>query len=74
MAASTIQQIFELAVRHHQAGRLQEAEQLYRQILAQYPRNADALHNLGVIAHQVGKINLAVNLIRQSVAIKPDFA
>jgi tetratricopeptide (TPR) repeat protein len=73
MAASAIQQNFDLAVRHHQAGRLQEAEQLYRQVLAQDPRNADALHYLGVIAYQVGKIDLAVDLIRQAIAIKPDF-
>ena len=35
------------AVRHHQAGRLIDAEQLYRQILAINPRHADSLHLLG---------------------------
>ena len=30
----TIQQAFELALQHHQAGRLADAEAIYRQILA----------------------------------------
>jgi len=73
MAELTIQQTFDLAVRHHQAGRLQEAEQLYRQILAQKPGHADAIHLLGVIAYQTGHNDDAVDLIRQAVALKPDF-
>jgi len=32
------------AVKHHQAGNLGEAEQLYRKILQAEPRHADALH------------------------------
>ena len=55
MSQLTIQQAFDLAVRHHQAGHLQQAEQLYRQILAQQPGHADALHMLGLIAHQLGR-------------------
>ncbi|HEY9183290.1 MAG TPA: tetratricopeptide repeat protein, partial [Gammaproteobacteria bacterium] len=33
-----------LAHEHHQAGRLQQAEQLYRSILETDPDNADANH------------------------------
>ena len=42
-----------IGLQHHQAGRLQAAEQIYRQILAVEPNHADAIHLLGVIAHQV---------------------
>lgn len=38
------------AVVHHQAGRLQEAEKLYRAILQAQPNHPDANHNLGVLA------------------------
>ena len=42
------------AVAHHQAGRLSEAEDLYRAILQAQPGQPDANHNLGVLAAQVG--------------------
>jgi predicted O-linked N-acetylglucosamine transferase (SPINDLY family) len=73
MSQLTIRQSLELAVRHHQAGQLQQAEQLYRQILAQQPKNADALHFLGLIAHQVGQNGHAVDLIRQALALDPKY-
>jgi predicted O-linked N-acetylglucosamine transferase (SPINDLY family) len=72
MAQLTIQQTFDLAVQHHHAGRLQEAEQLYRQILAQRPEHADAMQNLGIIAHQVGRNDAAVDLIRRVIALSPN--
>ncbi len=74
MTQLTIQQGFDLALQHHQAGRLQDAEQLYRQILARQPGHADALHLLGVIAYQVGRKDAAVDLIRQAILIKPNYA
>jgi predicted O-linked N-acetylglucosamine transferase (SPINDLY family) len=67
----TIQQAFETAHAHHQAGRLAEAEAIYRQILAAEPRNADALHYLGVVAYQTGRNELAVRLMQEAVALAP---
>jgi tetratricopeptide (TPR) repeat protein len=52
----------------HQAGRLNEAEGLYRQILAVDPNHADGLHLLGVMAHQRGYPELAVDLIGKAIA------
>ena len=69
-----IQQAFELAVQHHQTGRLAEAEAIYRQILAVQPRHAGALHLLGVLAHQTRRNDVAVDLIRQAIAIVPENA
>jgi protein O-GlcNAc transferase len=56
------------AVRHHQAGRLNEAERLYREVLQADPRHADALHFLGVLAHQAGRNDVAVDLIDKAIA------
>jgi Tfp pilus assembly protein PilF len=67
-------QTFDLALRHHQAGNLQQAEELYRQILAADSNHVDALHLLGVIAGQSGRPDLAVEYIRQALALRPDFA
>jgi tetratricopeptide (TPR) repeat protein len=52
----------------HQAGRLAEAEALYRQIFATDPNHADCLHLLGVIAQQRGQNELAVELIGKAIA------
>lgn len=56
------------ALQHHQAGRLEEAEQLYRQVLRAIPRHADALHFLGILSHQRGRHEIAVQLIGQAIA------
>ncbi len=70
----SIQQAIELALQHHQSGRLAEAETIYRQILSVEPGNAITLHLLGLLAHQVGRNDVAVDLIRRAIAQAPDVA
>jgi len=65
----TLQQQLESGVSHHQAGRLADAERIYRQILAQQPNHADALHLLGVLAVQAGRLDTGVELIRRAIDI-----
>lgn len=60
--------LFAAAVRHHQAGALDEAERGYRQVLDLDPKHADSLHYLGVIAHQRGKNELAAELVGKAIA------
>src|ERR1035437_867681 len=74
VASPGVQEMFADAVRHHQAGRLHEAERLYRQILAADSRHADSLHLLGVIAYQVGRHDLAADLINRAIAINANDA
>jgi len=71
MAGPTIQQALDLALQHHRAGRLQEAEQLYRQILTQHPDHAVAMHHLGLIAHQTARNDVAADLIRRAIVLSP---
>ncbi|MDD5174794.1 MAG: tetratricopeptide repeat protein, partial [Sterolibacterium sp.] len=52
-APLTLEQALQQAIAHHQAGRLQDAERLYRAILQAQPNHPDANHNLGVLALQV---------------------
>ncbi|HEY3900886.1 MAG TPA: tetratricopeptide repeat protein [Chthoniobacter sp.] len=70
----TVPQAFALALQHHQAGRLADAEALYRQILSAQPNHADSWHLLGVIAHAAGKRDLAVEWIRRAISLDPDNA
>lgn len=59
----------EIAVRHHRAGRLAQAEAAYLEILAADPENVDALHLMGVVAHQGGRQEQAASLIGRSLAL-----
>jgi tetratricopeptide (TPR) repeat protein len=68
----TFQSNIDAALAHHRAGRLQEAEQAYRQILAQNPNDPDALHLLALLAHQVGHTQAGIELLERAVALKPD--
>ncbi|MEE2761664.1 MAG: tetratricopeptide repeat protein [Pseudomonadota bacterium] len=62
-------EIIEEGFTHHQAGRLEEAEQCYRQVLSLDTGNQDALHFLGLIAHQRGDLEGAVDLIGRALEI-----
>ncbi|HSZ57216.1 MAG TPA: tetratricopeptide repeat protein [Tepidisphaeraceae bacterium] len=62
---------FQAAVEHHQAGRLREAEALYRQVLARQPRNNHALYLLSLIARQQGHNDAARDLAERAIAIAP---
>jgi len=62
-ASSGVQKDLADGLAHHQAGRLNEAEGLYRKILATDPRHADGLHLLGMVAYQVGRHDTAAELI-----------
>ncbi len=60
-----------VAFRHHQSGRLQEAQAIYHNILQDDPKDSNALHLLGVIAHQAGRNDEAADLIGQAIASNP---
>jgi tetratricopeptide (TPR) repeat protein len=71
MGRMTIPQALSLGMNRHQTGQLQEAESIYRQILALKPNDPDALHLLGVLAQQCGHSQAAVDLIQKSLAVTP---
>lgn len=74
MPALTIQQAYELGIQHHRAGRLQDAESLYRQILTYQPNHVDALKMLAHLAFQTGRHADAAELLRRALALQPDSA
>ena len=55
--------------RHNQ---LAEAEDLFRQILAVYPDQADVLHLLGGVYLQARKLGLAEKHVRQALAVRDE--
>jgi tetratricopeptide (TPR) repeat protein len=62
------------ALRLHQAGRLAEAEPIYREILRDDPHHVDALQLLGLILHHTGHADIALEHLRAALRLKPDYA
>ena len=65
---------FELAVQCHRAGMLDKAAKLCRKVLLKKPKHAQALHLLGLMAHQQNHPAEAAEWHGKAVAAKPDFA
>ncbi len=70
----TVSEALTLALQHHQAGNLPQAEQLYKQILQADPNHADAHHLLGVLAFQAGRHDQALVAFRRAVGLNPTAA
>lgn len=62
---------FAVAVRQYETGQLPQAEQTARQVLAQEPHHAGALHLLGGITYQAGHAGAAVDYFRQAALADP---
>ncbi len=60
------------AIARHDAGDLQSAESLYRDVLKLNPACASARHRLGVIAYQTGKVKAALKLIDSAAVLEPE--
>jgi tetratricopeptide (TPR) repeat protein len=69
----TIPQAIELAIQHHQDGRLTEAEVLYRSILGSEPNHPVANNLLGFIAFQTGHPDDAIRQISKSISAQPAY-
>jgi len=66
--------LLDIALEHHQAGRLAEAEILYKKILDIDPGHPGALYLLGGIAHQDGRHEFAFELVAKVIADEPNDA
>lgn len=63
---------FEVALEHHQSGRMAEAEALYRQILELDPEHPGALYLLGGIAYERGDYGQAFALVEKALEEEPN--
>jgi len=63
--------VFARAQAHHQAGRLGEAEKLYRRVIDREPSHLGALYHLSLLAGQSGRAQLAVAMGRRAAAAAP---
>jgi tetratricopeptide (TPR) repeat protein len=69
-----VQDLLENALGLHRAGRLAEAETIYRHILATDAGHADSLHLLGMLEHRRRRHDIGAGLIERAIAIQPKVA
>ncbi len=67
-------QLFQTAQEHHQAGRLDAAEAVYRNILEVDPDHVGSLLHLGLISFHAGRNDEAAELVGRALAVEPDHA
>jgi predicted O-linked N-acetylglucosamine transferase (SPINDLY family) len=70
----TIAEALAFAVGHYQARRMQEAEQICRQVLAVDANNVTAWNLLGVIANEAGRHDVAIECFKAALGIEPQLA
>lgn len=68
----TIEEAFQIAIAHHQAGRPADAEAVYESILKVAPDQPEVLSNLGVAQQMQGKLVAATATYRRLLAKWPD--
>lgn len=66
--------LFAEAVARHQAGRIADADALYRQVLACEPDHPEAHCNLGVALRAQRRPAEAIAAYRRALALRPDYA
>jgi tetratricopeptide (TPR) repeat protein len=67
-----VEDVFEIALAHQNAGRLVQAEQLYQEILRISANHSAANHNLGVIEAGLKGVQVALPYLEIAVQKKPD--
>ena len=69
---SSLSDTFAQATQAHQAGQWEQAEDLYRRVLAQAPNHADAHHLLGLVLSRKGNHTQAVRHVGRAIAVAGD--
>jgi tetratricopeptide (TPR) repeat protein len=67
----SVEQRLAEAIRDHEAGHLEEARQLYLQVLAIHPGHGRSFYGLGLIAQQTGDFEAAVRMFQSAIEISP---
>jgi protein O-GlcNAc transferase len=73
-SSADIVALFETGIDHHRAGRLEQAQAIYHDILAVDPGNADCRFRMGLLAAQAGRPDLAIQHLRETIARGPEAA
>ena len=70
----TTDEALQQGIAAHRAGKLEDAEKLYKAILTAHPKHPDANHNMGVLAVGVGKIEIALPFFKNALEANANIA
>jgi tetratricopeptide (TPR) repeat protein len=73
LAADPARELIAQAGEHQRAGRLEQAEAAYREILRRDPRHVEALRLLALVALQTEHYGQAEQLLARAVEVAPDY-
>ena len=74
VGSESVAVVLKRALELYKAGKVRNAEALYKQVLEQDPRHFDALHYLGIIKAQAGHNEAALELVSAAVLSNPQSA
>ncbi len=69
-----VAQVLAEARQHYQAGNLEEARVLYRQVLQQQPQQVESMHVLGMLAYREGNLEEATSYYQEVLVFQPENA
>ncbi len=62
-----------MGAEHQRAGRFEDAERVYRGVIAREPNNVTAVRLLGSLASETRRHGIALRQLRKAVEMKPDY-
>lgn len=68
----SISELIATALQHHQAGRIQPAETICRQVVSLAPDHPDGWHLLGLVSRDAGNQDFAVECLRRALQLNPN--
>jgi protein O-GlcNAc transferase len=72
--SNNVNNLLQSALEYRQAGKLEQAERIYNEVLELRPRNADAYYGLGNIMQDRGKLDEAITSYKKTIQLKPNLA
>jgi Flp pilus assembly protein TadD/uncharacterized protein YdcH (DUF465 family) len=70
--SNELQEVARVARKNVEQGKYRTAQKQYETILANDPKNLDALSNLGVVYYRTGQMRFAESMLKKAVAITPN--